>query len=85
MHMLRVTGRLSVFSNFRSDVLFISRHAILTLLAATSCTFTGCGLNFAFGVFQDAYETEGGPFLNASPAKIDLIVRTLSFCIPVPH
>jgi hypothetical protein len=58
-------------------VLPISRQAILTLLAATSCTFTGCGLNFAFGVFQDAYETEGGPFLDASPAKIDLIVRTV--------
>jgi uncharacterized membrane protein YedE/YeeE len=55
------------------------RQAILTLLAATSCTFTGCGLNFAFGVFQDAYESEGGPFLNASPAKIDLIVRDVFF------
>lgn len=55
----------------------ISRRAILTLLAATTCTFTGCGLNFAFGVFQDAYETEGGPFLNASPTKIDLIVHTV--------
>ena len=36
-------------------------------------TFTGCGLNFAFGVYQELYETAGGPFENASPAMIDLI------------
>lgn len=36
-------------------------------------TFTGCGLNFAFGVYQELYETLDGPFANASAAEIDLI------------
>lgn len=36
-------------------------------------TFTGCGLNFAFGVYQELYETLDGPFAGASPAEIDLI------------
>jgi len=53
------------------------QQAMLTLLAATLCTFTGLGLNFSFGVFQDAYETEGGPFIGARPVMIDLIVRNV--------
>ena len=36
-------------------------------------TFTGCGLNFAFGVYQELDETLDGPFAGASPAEIDLI------------
>jgi MFS family permease len=36
-------------------------------------TFTGCGLNFAFGVYQELYEALDGPFANASLALIDLI------------
>jgi MFS family permease len=36
-------------------------------------TFTGCGINFAFGVYQELYETSGGPFQNATPGEIDLI------------
>ena len=36
-------------------------------------TLTACGLNFAFGVYQELYESLGGPFANASPAQIDLI------------
>jgi MFS family permease len=49
------------------------RRAILTVIAAFSLTFTGCGLNFAFGVYQELYETLDGPFANTSPATIDLI------------
>lgn len=36
-------------------------------------TLTACGLNFAFGVYQELYESLGGPFANATPAQIDLI------------
>jgi MFS family permease len=49
------------------------RQAILTIVAAFTLTFTGCGLNFAFGVYQELYETIGGPFQDVSPAQIDLI------------
>lgn len=42
-------------------------------MASFFVTFTGCGLNFAFGVYQELYETLGGPFANATPATIDLI------------
>ncbi|KAJ2955838.1 hypothetical protein NQZ79_g8213 [Umbelopsis isabellina] len=51
----------------------LKRQAILTVIAAFTLTFTGCGLNFAFGVYQELYETTGGPFQDASPAQIDLI------------
>jgi MFS family permease len=54
----------------------IRRRAILIVLASFVLTFTGCGLNFAFGVYQEFYETEDGPFgpgSKVSPAKIDLI------------
>ncbi|KUJ12623.1 putative MFS monocarboxylate transporter [Mollisia scopiformis] len=43
-------------------------------------TFTGCGLNFAFGVYQELYESLDGPFKNASAAEIDLI-GTLSMSL----
>jgi len=36
-------------------------------------TLTACGLNFAFGVYQELYESLDGPFANATPAQIDLI------------
>ncbi|MCJ1478240.1 hypothetical protein MMC13_006917 [Lambiella insularis] len=49
------------------------RRQLLVLLSSFVLTFTGCGLNFAFGVYQELYETLGGPFDNASPAEIDLI------------
>jgi len=51
----------------------LNRQAILTVMAAFTLTFTGCGLNFAFGVYQELYETLGGPFEGVSPAQIDLI------------
>lgn len=49
------------------------RRAILTVLVSFILTFTGCGLNFAFGVYQELYETLPGPFAHASPGTIDLI------------
>ncbi|OCK82669.1 putative MFS monocarboxylate transporter [Lepidopterella palustris CBS 459.81] len=49
------------------------RRAIITVVASFVLTFTGCGLNFAFGVYQDLYQTLDGPFANASPGTIDLI------------
>ena len=46
----------------------------IQVIASFLLTFTGCGLNFAFGVYQELYETRSGPFHgNVSPAKIDLI------------
>ncbi|KAE8445051.1 hypothetical protein EG329_013765 [Mollisiaceae sp. DMI_Dod_QoI] len=49
------------------------KQQILIVISATFLTFTGCGLNFAFGVYQELYETLDGPFKNASAAEIDLI------------
>lgn len=50
------------------------RHRqILIVLSSLALTTTGCGLNFAFGVYQELYETLDGPFENASAAQIDLI------------
>ncbi|KAI9760960.1 MAG: hypothetical protein M4579_001336 [Chaenotheca gracillima] len=48
-------------------------RAVFIVIASFLLTFTGCGLNFAFGVYQELYETIGGPFEGASPAEIDLI------------
>jgi MFS family permease len=54
--------------------LSVDRRAIMIVIASFLLTFTGCGLNFAFGVYQELYETPSGPFHgNVSPAKIDLI------------
>jgi MFS family permease len=50
------------------------RHRqILIVISSLALTTTGCGLNFAFGVYQELYETLDGPFKNASAAQIDLI------------
>lgn len=50
---------------------------ILIVAASFALTFTCCGLNFAFGVYQELYTTlsqsPGNPFTGASPAQIDLI------------
>ncbi|EJU04675.1 MFS general substrate transporter [Dacryopinax primogenitus] len=44
------------------------------IFAATCCTFTGCGLNFAFGCYQEHYESVDGPFGGqVAAAKVDLI------------
>src|SRR2546423_2364049 len=52
----------------------VHRRAVMIVIASFLLTFTGCGLNFAFGVYQELYETPAGPFHgNVSPAKIDLI------------
>ena len=48
-------------------------RAVLIVISSFVLTLTACGLNFAFGVYQELYETLGGPFANASPAQIDLI------------
>lgn len=51
----------------------VRQQQIIVLISCFTLTFTGCGINFAFGVYQDFYGTQNGPFLDASPAKIDLI------------
>ncbi|RFU34705.1 hypothetical protein B7463_g1628, partial [Scytalidium lignicola] len=53
------------------------RKCIL-VLASFICMFTSCGLNFAFGVYQEFYESMSvspthNPFTNASPAQISLV------------
>ena len=50
-----------------------NRRAILVVISSFILTLTACGLNFAFGVYQELYESLDGPFANASPAQIDLI------------
>ena len=42
-------------------------------MSSFTLTLTACGLNFAFGVYQELYESLDGPFANATPAEIDLI------------
>jgi MFS family permease len=46
--------------------------------------FTGCGINFSFGVYQELYDTmskdPNTPFTGATPAQIDLI-GTLSIAL----
>jgi MFS family permease len=46
--------------------------------------FTGCGINFTFGVYQDLYDSmsklPNTPFTGATPAQIDLI-GTLSIAL----
>ncbi|OCL13429.1 hypothetical protein AOQ84DRAFT_436335 [Glonium stellatum] len=49
------------------------RRAILIVLASFTLTFTGYGLNFPFGVYQDLYTTPTGPFPHAHPASIDFV------------
>lgn len=43
------------------------------MISSFTLTLTACGLNFAFGVYQELYESMDGPFANATPAQIDLI------------
>lgn len=54
-----------------------SHKPVLIAIASTILVFTGCGLNFAYGVYQELYESlsrdPSSPFYNASPATIDLI------------
>ncbi|KAJ5666668.1 Major facilitator superfamily domain general substrate transporter [Penicillium macrosclerotiorum] len=56
----------------------------LILIASTTLVFTGCGINFTFGVFQELYESmsklPNTPFTGATPAQIDLI-GTLSIAL----
>jgi MFS family permease len=63
-----------------------SRRANGIVIASFALTFTGCGLNFAFGVYQELYESMGGPFQDASPAAIDLIgtLGVSLMCIGAP-
>ena len=49
------------------------RRALLVVVSSFTLTLTACGLNFAFGVYQELYESLGGPFANATSAQIDLI------------
>lgn len=56
----------------------LDSRASLVVVAAFLSIFTGCGINFAFGVYQELYESmsvspEQNPFTGASPAQIDLI------------
>ncbi|KAJ5703033.1 hypothetical protein N7488_010581 [Penicillium malachiteum] len=50
---------------------------ILVLAASTTLVFTGCGINFTFGVWQELYDSmsklPNTPFTGATPAEIDLI------------
>ncbi|CAI7621797.1 unnamed protein product [Penicillium bialowiezense] len=59
-------------------------QSIGILFASTALVFTGCGINFAFGVFQELYDSmsklPNTPFTGATPAQIDLI-GTLSIAL----
>ncbi|KAI1628067.1 major facilitator superfamily domain-containing protein [Exophiala viscosa] len=54
-----------------------NRQHVLIIIASTTLVFTVCGIGFAFGVYQDVYETlshdSSSPFYGSSPAMIDLI------------
>lgn len=54
-----------------------NRQQILIVIASTTLVFTVCGISFAFGVYQEIYESmshvPSSPFYGASPAEIDLI------------
>ena len=65
---------LSVFHfQYNTSSNSITRQASLVVISSFILTLTACGLNFAFGVYQELYESLDGPFANASPAQIDLI------------
>jgi MFS family permease len=49
------------------------RQQIVLIISCFILTFTGCGVNFAFGVYEEIYESAGGPFRDASPGAISLI------------
>ncbi|KIX08523.1 uncharacterized protein Z518_03179 [Rhinocladiella mackenziei CBS 650.93] len=52
------------------------QHAFI-VIASTTLVFTVCGIAFAFGVYQELYESmshiPSSPFYGSSPAEIDLI------------
>lgn len=48
------------------------RQQIVLIISCFILTFTGCGVNFAFGVYEEVYESSGGPFRDASPGAISL-------------
>ena len=52
-------------------------HPVAVVVASTVLTLVGCGLNFAYGIYQTLYQSmshdPGSPFYNTSPAMIDLI------------
>jgi MFS family permease len=62
----------------------IARQPFLVLASSTALVFTGCGINFTFGVYQELYDSmsriPNTPFTGASPAQIDLI-GTLSIAL----
>jgi MFS family permease len=43
------------------------RQQVLILVSCTALTITGCGFNFAFGVYEEHYEQIGGPFTIGAP------------------
>lgn len=49
------------------------RQQLLILVSCSTLTFTGCGINFAFGVYQELYQSLDGPFQDARPGDIDFI------------
>lgn len=63
-----------------TEISRIRREQALIVISCLTLIFTGCGINFAFGVYQELYETLGGPFQDATPGEIDLI-GTLSASI----
>lgn len=54
-----------------------NRKSMIIVAASFTMVFTCCGLNFAFGVFQELYDgmarQPNTPFAGATPALIDLI------------
>lgn len=65
-------------------ILTQNRQPFLILISSTALVFTGCGINFAFGVFQELYDSlsklPNTSFTGATPAQIDLI-GTLSIAL----
>ncbi|KAJ5907389.1 Major facilitator superfamily domain general substrate transporter [Penicillium taxi] len=57
---------------------------IFVVASSTALIFTGCGINFTFGVYQELYDSmsklPNTPFTGATPAQIDLI-GTLSIAL----
>ncbi|KAI1414579.1 MFS general substrate transporter [Hypoxylon sp. FL1857] len=59
------------------DATASNRKSLFIVASSFTIVFTCCGLNFAFGVFQELYDSmaqqPGTPFTGATPALIDLI------------
>ncbi|KAI1444812.1 MFS monocarboxylate transporter [Annulohypoxylon stygium] len=66
-----------VASQLSHDTTASNRKSIIIVASSFTIIFTCCGLNFAFGVFQELYDAmsqqPGTPFTGATPALIDLI------------